>query len=67
MTTPQPVRDALKAHGMYRIHGHPLRPEAWECVGCGHMAKTPDERLEHRAAAVYQAALAAHEERTRSR
>ncbi len=49
------VAAAIEGHEMFRVHGHPLRPDAWECVACGHMAYNRAERMAHRASAVLAA------------
>ncbi len=49
------IAAAIEAHEMFRVHGHPVRPSAWECVSCGHMAHNRAERMAHRASAVLAA------------
>ncbi len=49
------VAAAIQAHEVFRVHGNPVRPAAWECVSCGHMARDRAERMEHRASSVLAA------------
>ncbi len=49
------VAAAIEAHEVFRVHGNPVRPDAWECVSCGHIARNRAERMAHRASAVLAA------------